>query len=122
MITSQLSATAYLSVLNGNAFISLVIAGTQRTLAGAAVPTTGFHHVVGTWDGTNQRVYLDGVLGATSANFAGALTTGTSSLIGTFDKASLFFNGVIDDVAAYNYALSSTQVASHYNAALGKVF
>lgn len=36
--------------------------------------------------------------------------------IGSYDGASQFFNGVIDEPAIYNYVLSDAQVAAHYNA------
>ena len=81
-----------------------------------------WHHIVGTYDGTDIRMYVDGVLKDT-ANDAGAMTNGdTNTKIG--DNAgmtyylcpeSYYFNGAIDEVRIYNRALSAEEVRYHYN-------
>jgi hypothetical protein len=72
------------------------------------------YHVVGTFDGTNARLYVN-------ASLAGGPTAATVSLATNFasigsDGSSPveFYPGTIDEVAVYNYALSSTQISDHY--------
>jgi hypothetical protein len=72
---------------------------------------------VGTYDGTTQRLYINGSQVGSQA-LAGAATVTTSGLwIGSWDGGSERFSGVIDDVAIYNQALSAAAVSSHYSAA-----
>lgn len=78
-----------------------------------------WHHIVGTFDGTDARLYLDGVLvaGPTAKTFVGgtfdAFRIGQygPGTIGTYPTASL------DEVAVYDTALSAARVAAHYAAA-----
>ena len=79
-----------------------------------------WHHVVGTFDGTNVILYVDGHELASSpvpTNFHigyGFSGNGTSNdlLIGAFNEAnpSGFFNGNVDDVSIYNRAVTATEV------------
>lgn len=86
-----------------------------------------WHHLVGVCDEAHSNVvlYVDGmqngittgfnsalgILGATTPLSIGARRSGTGS------DYDLQFPGTIDEVALYNYALSSTQVLAHYYAA-----
>jgi serine protease len=87
----------------------------QRLQAPAgAIAAGGTYHVVGTFDGTTQRLYVNGAQVA-SALLKGAITINTNSLsIGSWNGSSEFFNGTIDEAAVYPVALSATQVSSHY--------
>ena len=59
------------------------------------------YHVVGTFDGATQRLYLNGVQVATRAH--GRATALRADLdIGSWDGGSEFFTGAIDEVALYN--------------------
>jgi hypothetical protein len=70
-------------------------------------------HVVATYDGSTQRLYLDGVLVA-SRSFRGAATVTANPLrLGSWDGRGEFFNGSVDEVAVYGRALSAAQVANH---------
>lgn len=76
-----------------------------------------WYHVVGSWDGTTRKIYVNGVLEGSNAtaqgnhdDVGGSMTIGRP---GDFD--GLYFNGAIDDVRVYNYALSPTQVRMLYN-------
>ncbi len=90
-------------------------------------PDGNWHHLVGVCDQPNGAVYLylDGVLTATSSVPVGAavlaatmpMTIGARAAGGSSAKPDLQFIGTIDEVALYNYALTATQVASHYSAA-----
>lgn len=89
-------------------------AGVVTYAASATSLTVGaWHHLVGTYDGTNQRLYRNGTLvggpGASSGSIAGVdLPFG----INAFDHIGL---GDYDEVAVYDYALTQTQITAHYN-------
>lgn len=92
-------------------------------------PTTFLNlpfHVVGTYDGTNLRLYLNGVLvaGPTTASasmgtIAQVCRIGRDSAGG---GADVCFNGILDEIAVYSTALSATRVSAHYAAALATNF
>ena len=74
------------------------------------------YHVVGTYDGTTTRLYINGSQVATASLAGGATSTTNPLHIGSWDGTREFFNGVIDEVAFYRSALSATRVSAHYDA------
>jgi hypothetical protein len=95
---------------------TIMQSGTRRRLqapSGAiAVGTT--YHVVGTYDGTTQRLYVNGAQVA-SAALTGAITANTNNFyIGSWNGSSEFFKGTIDEVAVYPTALTAARVSNHY--------
>ncbi len=71
---------------------------------------TLWHHYAGTYDGTNVKLYIDGAPVA-STTYAGNINTDTGPLyIGKDDGYSRQFNGLLDEVAIFNRALSDTEV------------
>jgi hypothetical protein len=83
--------------------------------------TTAWVHVVGTYDGTTLRLYINGVLEASQAA-SGALGNAAAAknwAIGKVNAADAnnFFNGSIDEVAYYpGKALSAARILAHYQA------
>jgi len=72
-----------------------------------------WHHVAGTYDGANVRLYIDGVEDPASpvAYDAGLITNDFNVCIGgNSEKPERCWNGLIDDVYIYNYALSQQEV------------
>jgi hypothetical protein len=99
-------------------------AGNAILANGTNAPNDGlWHHVVGVCDEANGQLYLyvDGQQTA-SASIpvnSGILNSTNSMSIGSRQSGfgtpyDLQFMGNIDEVAVYNYALSSTQVLTHY--------
>ncbi len=87
-----------------------------QALSGAVV-TGNTYHVVGTYDGVTQKLYVNGSL-IVSKPLTGSIGTSTTNLlIGSWDSGSEVFKGIIDEVAIYNTALSSTQVQQHFTSA-----
>ena len=86
--------------------------------AGAIQPGSTYH-VVGTYDGTTQRLYVNGAQVTSAALAGGASKSSTGIYVGSWDSGTEYFNGVIDDVALYGKTLSATQVKAHYDTAKG---
>jgi len=90
--------------------------------AGAYIaPLNVWTHVVAVWSSGNQgRVYFNGVLDSVIYQNAWSGSIGYSAgqefSIGRQNDASRYFNGKIDDVKIFNYALTTTQVKTLYNA------
>jgi hypothetical protein len=99
---------------------TIIQGGTRKRLqapAGAIVVGTTYH-VVGTYDGTTQRLYINGAQ-SVSAALTGAITANTNALyIGSWNGSSEFYRGTADEVAVYSTALTASQVLSHYNAGI----
>ena len=76
-----------------------------------------FHHVVGTYDGSVIALYLDGVLltdmphSDPIAYLGGPIYVGGGILHSFFGWQLNYFDGAIDEVAVYDYALSAQDVA-----------
>src|SRR3989338_39996 len=76
---------------------------------------TQWHHYVGTYDGSNIKIYVDGVLKTTTAYTGVINITDTGVLtIGRDDGLDRYLNGSIDDAAVYNRALTADEVLGRY--------
>lgn len=87
------------------------------TTVSAAATAGVWSHVVGTWDGSNLRLYINGALVAGPTAFAGPITSSASPFsIGSIVSGSFPLAGSVDEIAVYPSALSATQIRGHYNA------
>mgnify|MGYP002359584771 FL=1 len=78
----------------------------------ASVRTNSWTHVAITQDGTNYRMYIDGVLrGTTAMPTAPAIPAG-DLFIGNVQAGTMPFMGNIDDVRIYDKVLSQPEVAA----------
>jgi len=78
-------------------------------------PSEGvWHHAVSTYDGSNMRVYVDGVLANTCVATGAISTTAVGVRIGSFESNGYAFKGFIDDARIYNRVLSETEIAALY--------
>jgi hypothetical protein len=94
--------------------------GTDGIIA-PAISGTAFVHLVGTWDGTAQRLYVDGALqqqGNTTKTFPGNDNAPFS--IGANSNADTNrFVGEIDEVAVYDHALTPERIKLHHDVGRG---
>lgn len=73
-------------------------------------------HVVGTFDGTTARLFVDGAeVGSAAVAYAPNTTTGTTIGRRSYDSAR-FWTGRIDEVAVYDKALTAARILAHYDA------
>jgi hypothetical protein len=89
------------------------------TASNKSINDGGWHHVLATWDGVNKKLYIDGVLDITEAGTGGDMGSGSYGLnIGVRINSGVpnyYFNGLIDEVKLYSYALTSDEVKLDYN-------
>jgi len=98
-------------------------AGARSVTSASVIPTTGWTHVAGTYDGTVLRIYVNGVFEAsTSFGTVGNIFQGIDDLsIGAVvggcasGQMGYPFHGLMDEVRIYSRALSDTEVTTLYN-------
>ena len=93
-------------------------AGWRATTDPSVKPLNAWYHIVGTYDGSYQRLYVNGQEVALLL-FSGDLDdTAGRNVIGIdsrLDPTYGIMNGLIDEVRIYNRALSAEEVRYHYN-------
>lgn len=88
----------------------------NHTLSSATPVADGqWHHVVGVYDGTELRLYVDGVLDASKIVGLTQIITSSDLMIGHHHAQDGFtFNGVLDAVKLYSVALDDAEVEALY--------
>jgi hypothetical protein len=78
----------------------------------------GWHLAVGTFDGTNARLYVDGALVAGPTGIGGSTWNAAASAvdIGYLNSNFTYFAGTIDEPAIWSRALSAGEIATLYAA------
>src|SRR5690606_41190112 len=87
--------------------------------AAAVADGSTWTHVVGTFDGSRLRLFVDGV---EQASVAGPAAVGTNALplvIGDQSGGGYPFKGAVDGVRLYDRALSASEVAALYAGTAG---
>lgn len=88
------------------------------TCSSRSVTDGSWHHVVGTWDTSNKKLYIDGVLDTTAAGTGGNIANSNQPInisVRNLSSPTGYFSGQIDDVRLYNYALTKHQVQQVFN-------
>jgi hypothetical protein len=99
---------------NGNRPANVVNIGgsTKQLSAGSQVRTNTWTHLASTYDGSTQKLYVNGALvGSRPQTGAIALSNGALR-IGGNSVWGEYFRGYIDEVRVYNRALTQTEIAS----------
>jgi concanavalin A-like lectin/glucanase superfamily protein len=113
-------AESYTLQFNGPQLEFTVIqSGTRKRCKApaGAIQVGGTYYVVGTYDGTTQRLYINGQQAASCALTGSATATTNALYVGAWSSSVEFFKGVIDEPAVYNKVLTPTQIANHYSTA-----
>ncbi|OHA15606.1 MAG: hypothetical protein A3H57_03180 [Candidatus Taylorbacteria bacterium RIFCSPLOWO2_02_FULL_43_11] len=120
IISKQVSTNAYqLQTYSTDGRIEFVI-GTGVTAAASISNTVlkqgAWYHIVGTFDGSNVRMYVNGIADGTPAPYVGTIPISSNNLVigKNYDGTNKFFNGLIDDVRIYSRALSAAEIYNLY--------
>jgi len=89
---------------------------TYASKAGA-ITSGSWYHIVGTFDGSTAKVYVNGSLGGQDT-FSGTRQSGGSLRIGSraySGSPQWYFNGIIDEIRIYDSVLSEDEILDMYN-------
>lgn len=83
--------------------------------------TNTWYHVVGSYDGSSIKLFINGVSQGTPTSYAGTPTTSNGGIrIGRrWDNAD-YFTGNLASVKIYNRALSDVEILQNFNATRGR--
>jgi hypothetical protein len=92
---------------------------THGVVSPGSVATGSWHHLVGAFDGSTWKMYLDGAAAGSSADGTAPVNTGDHVVAGglsTNGYGAIFpFNGLLDELRVSNTARSSDWIATEYN-------
>lgn len=92
----------------------LAVGGVAKILTSASTYSDGaWHCAIGTYDGSNLRLYIDGKEDPASPLAAtGSMTADTSDnmVFGSFNTGTFPYNGLLDDTAIYDRCLSLSEI------------
>ena len=87
----------------------------------SSIPRDTWTHIVGTYDGANQKIYINGVLDGTEAETAAIAATSYPLYIGVNSgDIGEDFEGSLANVLIYNRGLTAAEVKQNYNATKGR--
>ncbi len=122
---SQSSNAPVVAKGNGynNGYILSIKTGTPNFIiagigfGGGVVNTNQWTHLAGTFDGTDRRLYVNGVVKSSVYSAAtGSLSQNSLNFGRDTSNTNGQFDGLIDEVSIYNRALSTGEVAAIYAA------
>lgn len=99
----------------------LVTNNSNSLTTGTTAPQANrWYYLVGTYDGSNIRLYVNGVLEATTATTGNVVSSTTQLNVASFKvtpggPSTRFLNGKIDELALYARALSATEVTDRFS-------
>lgn len=73
-----------------------------------------WNHVVGTYDGTSQKIYVDGVLRSTVSLTGTINTSSNDALVGCYNYGDYCLTGNVGVVRVYNKTLSAAEIFQNY--------
>jgi hypothetical protein len=78
-----------------------------------------WHHVVGSWDGSVERIFIDGALVKSSGAYdlaIGTITGGWTIGGQNCSCSGNSFHGTLDELAVYDKPLTGTRILAHWHA------
>jgi hypothetical protein len=95
---------------------------TQYTINSDSVATTDWTHIVTTYDGTTQKIFINSVQQTTTNSISGTLNTaGTLEVrMGMNTNSSGMLNGNLAVCRIYNKALTASEIQQNFNALRGR--
>ena len=90
--------------------------GSYKWVFGTSNPTLEWTHVVGVKDESNLRIYVNGVQERVVPASLPVRTNSKTLKIGwnSYNSGDVHFQGIIDEVAIYNRALTAKEIRNHY--------
>lgn len=80
-----------------------------------------WHHVAATYDGSEMRIYIDGILKGSKIFYGTIIVNNNPLAIGGHPGFTEYFRGKVDEVKIWNRALSQCEIANNMNCELGLI-
>jgi len=96
--------------------------GSDHATSTPSLNTNVYNHLVGTYDGTTMKVYINGgLVGSQQSTLALPGATAVPFLAGDNNDGGTDpkFTGLLDEIAVYHFALSAAQIQKHYAVGTG---
>lgn len=74
-----------------------------------------WNHTVLIYNGSSVKLYINGILDPTTVSITGTSNASGFNFGTNYNKTANWFNGQIDDIRFYNYALTDEQIKQMYN-------
>lgn len=89
---------------------------TPRIAESDSAATSAWHHYVGTYDGDKVKLYVDGVLQATTDDTDGVIDSASynTQYIGVHTNGTSWLDGQIDHMIIWDWALTASEIALLY--------
>jgi len=113
-------ANGYVFYMEANGRLSLSKGYVDKVTIGAAITDTNFHHVAVTKSGTTVVFYIDSVAYIVEA-YGSVFAASANVAIGGHDDLNNSFNGLIDELAVFDRALSSDEVQGIFRTRSGSI-
>jgi hypothetical protein len=109
-----------LSSSNMDGYISTDGSAFVKSIGATNLGTGSWKHVAMVYNGTDQRLYLDGSLDSNGSDNPKATTgniydSATTIAIGAYSNGSNPFDGLMDEVAIFDRALSAAEISDVFN-------
>ena len=124
ILTPKTNVPYAISTVAGGQFLIMNNSTTYTATATTDINDNEWHHIVGTYDKTAMKIYIDGTLEDTNTDFSGNLPIVDGNLRIGADYQPIpdnFFNGLIDEARIYNRALSADEIAEQYRVGARKL-
>jgi hypothetical protein len=107
-------AGGWLLMQNNDAIVFYILSGaTEKTAQFDHLKINNWNHIIGVYDGTNIKLFVDGALKDTEPQTGNANDADNQVWIGNYFNNNVFY-GLIDEVKIWNYALTAEQVRTEY--------
>ena len=86
----------------------------SANVASSSITPTNWNHVVGTYDGSKVRIFVNDIEG-TPDTYSGAISKNSADLeIGRGSSNSYNLKGILDDLYMYNYSITYDEIKNLY--------
>ncbi|MFC1618924.1 FG-GAP-like repeat-containing protein [Candidatus Neomarinimicrobiota bacterium] len=90
------------------------VSGADHQVVSNSLELNTWYQVVGTYDGSKQKIYIDGEL-QDSLVWSSSFTINSGAELGKDMEGGQYFQGQLDDIRIYNRALSAAEINSLYH-------
>ena len=118
-VTKYASENYGFGIYSGSIYLNIKTSagwGGLSVTASSYLTADKWHHIVGTYDETNLKIYVDGNLAGTLSKTGPITYSSRNTRIGNLEGTSaLDFNGSLSNVAIWNSELTQDQILTIYN-------